>query len=1470
MMRRAILVTAVLVVMIFASVPAPSASVAAPAVPSSVHATAAGSIRASTVPGPTPGPSASPASSGPGTFFTTSSVPAVPAGQQSCFGGTCVVAADDPSLNLTSQGDLVAAYTAWSVEAPCASARPYALTEIGIVVSTNSGSTWSTPSYLGNPVCSSPSVSEYPSAWEPSLTSLSNGTLVLTYIEYNVSASGGFPPRLSFVATSPSVTYDRLVVSRSYDAGAHWTVPLVLNTSADPALTPTSFAPVRPVVTATGTTVYLAWMNLSDQLNGFGTGSSGIHVVASTDGGQSFGAPTNLTTLVGSPGTSVAMNPSIAVDPSGRLYVAYATNLSYLAVLGCPSSGCYYGGWSASVEVATSVNNGTSFAYTPIAGTALVPLSRWGPFFDPSPVLAVGPGGGQVYVAYSSGYLQPLCSIYGCYTGLGATLSVANSSTNGATFSSPHPVDPYLLGGTVDGANLLYNPAIGVTSDGVLQMTATYDNFSICAAGAAGTFCGPQAEIYVNSTDNGATFSPAIYVGDNSTQLYLNPNNPDGEYATLVTAGSSVWLAWTSDICPAWITAAAFSACPWPGTGGASGVQISELFHGAGLTLTFSETGLPAGTTWTTDVLGNVREGSAPTNLVITGVPAGLNLTWNLSAEAQYGYRYTASTSIASPSVLTSSTTVSVSYATQVLLQLSAVPFLPPYPYGGVPGCGGGGFYWNLTACPDINWNVTPAPGPDWVAVGSVVPLSVTPNDVLYCNQAYPCYSTNILNLSFLSWKGTGSSASNTTSHFTNVTVNAPVNETASFTFNGWCYYEWVSAYNPAYYACLGPNDTYGFHETGLPSGTNWGVTISGGTQTQTNESTTDWNIFQSTLNASLLNYTVWTVPDGHTGNLWVPAATPVSPIVPEVDPVVQVNFTLEAPSAATFPIVVNALNLPAATSWSYSIDSTQYGSSTPSAPAVDVLGGTHTIGASDVVLSNSTRYVPATIDTLDLSGTGIRSNFSTPSASLSIQGATYADVNYSVQYWLQATATSCGNVSASSGWYSSGTSVDLTATPGAGCEFVGWSGRGAGSVSSTNTVIGPYVAGPITELAVFEPLPPATWTVTVTEVGLGAHTTFSVGLDGRLYSSTTQISVPGLATGIYTLSLPYAYENGSDGTRYLPTLSSTNLTAVAGGYLIDTDGSIVLSYATQYLVNSSASAGGTVSPAGAGWYDAGSQVTLAATPADGQVFVGWAGAGLGAFSTLSSSFGLLVTGPASEVASFAPAPAPPTETFGLTVTESGLVSGTSWSAEIGTAGVASVTSTVTATLPNGTYEVGLPIISGATGVRYVPDPSFTNVTISGSGGSASVVYSPEFYLTLTASSGGSISPSPGWFANGTVVSLTATPSNASELFVNWTGAVVSTSSTVSVTVDGPISESAGFQPVAHSTPPTTGSNPSSTNGLLVSVGLLVGLLVLGTILGLLLLRRRPPAPPTAADEPEAPTPDGEALYGQGPPAPDQ
>ena len=78
--------------------------------------------------------------------------------------------------------------------------------------------------------------------------------------------------------------------------------------------------------------------------------------------------------------------------------------------------------------------------------------------------------------------------------------------------------------------------------------------------------------------------------------------------------------------------------------------------------------------------------------------------------------------------------------------------------------------------------------------------------------------------------------------------------------------------------------------------------------------------------------------------------------------------------------------------------------------------------------------------------------------------------------------------------------------------------------------------------------------------------------------------------------------------------------------------------------------------------------------------------------------------------------------------------------------------------------------------------------------------FSTQYYLTMTAGTGGSVSPGSGWRGSGTTVSITATPTNNSSVsysFSGWTGSGTGsysgTNNPASITMSGPITETAAF-----------------------------------------------------------------------------
>jgi hypothetical protein len=75
---------------------------------------------------------------------------------------------------------------------------------------------------------------------------------------------------------------------------------------------------------------------------------------------------------------------------------------------------------------------------------------------------------------------------------------------------------------------------------------------------------------------------------------------------------------------------------------------------------------------------------------------------------------------------------------------------------------------------------------------------------------------------------------------------------------------------------------------------------------------------------------------------------------------------------------------------------------------------------------------------------------------------------NFIEQYYLTMHAGTGGVASPTSGWFNSGATVSISATPATGYSFASWNGTGTGSYSGTNNPGSLIMGGPITETATF------------------------------------------------------------------------------------------------------------------------------------------------------------------------------------------------------------------------------------------------------------------------------------------------------------------------------------------------------------------------------------------------------------------
>jgi YVTN family beta-propeller protein len=1363
---------------------------------------------------------------------------------------------------------------------------------------------------------SAASANEYLNDWQPTVTSLANGTLVVAWIEFNESTTFGCQPFGCFGSQFPDLSVgdyggSQLVVSFSYDDGAIWTDPTPLNTSpvygatCDGCRTSSAWIQQRPSITAIGQTIYLAWTNITegwDQYypgNGnlqmceqfaffaFGCpqGGAGVQLSVSPSGTSKFNPPVELPVRT-APGTAnasldVAANPSVLVTPNGTVVVAYMTNVSFNGSLGDQGYPCTYeplqqdtncGGFVSSVLVAHSGNNGSTWSIGVAADgvydardyqSGYDPQDQWAPDDRglPAPVATYDPASQQVIVAY----LGDL-SFHACVSLLGgcrsyylnefstsevyvAHGSLVNNTWSTGLVSSWSGLGNSTINGQID--SYLYNPAIASTANGTIYLTVQFVNGSACSYVPAGSYafytaidyCGEGLELFGISTDSGSSFSPP---GDLESTGTWYSEMPSGLAASMVVAGNQVWIAWTQTTCPGW-NGPNETRCNWQGnlffgrTGGFTSnttVVVSRLYLGTGVQVSFAETGLPAGASWSVDLSGNSRTGLAGSTLSVGDVPTGAEQTWNASIVSWGpGGRYIGSPSLPSPGNFSANTTISWTFTLQYTLTISSIP--------GYPGGSSGGYVWfdggeycsgsnseyifdpaaspcSYTQATSINYNMTPGLGTIWANAGTPFQIQAIPLNGSEYWQEYSCIGCdwNYVNLTFEAWTGTGAGSYNGTSNSTTITLNGPVTETASYGINAYC--SWTLS--PTWTSNCAPSGlTVFFKETGLPAGDPWGVSVWGAGPNQTTPFPAFTN--QSTLSVedpvltSVAYFQSYTIPSSTPGEVWAATEDPVSPLLGPIDGSSTLHYSLTAVATAVFPSTIQAVGLPNGTAWSFSLNGVGFGVN-GSIDNLTVPGGSRALTADPVYFSNGTGYAPHAIDIDPFVLNETWANATSGSATYTFNGSASIRIYYTPVYELTNIASAGGSVTdAGTSWQAPNQKVPLLATADPGYYFVGWTGSGVGSTTNTGshppTEINVTLPdGPVSELATFAPNGTAMYVLTVTATGLLAGGTYGVTFNGTTYYGNGTFDLPAYLGGNYTISAPIAYDNSDSLIRFLPiALTTTGLSAGPGGtYDLDSNGGTIdVGFDTQYALVVSESGPGSTEPApGIYWETSGNQTMLTATAAAGNVFARWTGTGTGSENSTLPSFTLTISGPSAEAAEFTTYVPTPSTTFTLTVTESGLPKGATWWLSDGVTGAGSTTTTVSLSGLNGTYLLTVPAVRLGTGEQYVSNLTGTSEVIT-SNQTMTVAFTGEYLLTVFVGAGGSSTPGTEWVDAGSNVTLTAT-SDAGYHFVSWNGSglgsYTGTSPSGTVTIGGAVTETAEFAANAPTSAVTVTTSP--------------------------------------------------------------
>jgi hypothetical protein len=1421
---------------------------------------------------------------GNGTFYTSHGLPTAPLVDQACAAGLCYNDSNDVSALVTSGGVIVAAYTTLTDKSPCASMRPYSVANIAFTTSADHGSTWSTPRYLGNPVCTGVSAG-YSDAWEPTIASLSNGTLVLAYVEFNLTA-GALPPLTS---TSWPPVESRLVLTESYDGGAVWSTPAVLNVSNPPGAPPgLQYTPALPSLATSGNTIYLTWMSLSTE-NAIGA----IALIVSSTGGRTWSP-----TVPVSEGTGAfySMDPQVAVDPEGRVYIAYTSNISEESFL-CGNFGCTFFEnpvWLGSVWVASSYTNGTVFNYTMVASQIPLGTPAWdpvvnpvsfGPFELPAPQIAYDPTTDELFVAFVGGEVAN--NTQTCFESADECLVdnvyFYSSSDNDSSWQSGNIGTTLLNPDDIDPSTVAQNSTDSVTSvalavaDGTVYLEAGLYNGTVCFGVSP---CGVETEVVVSSNDNGTTFTtPDILDADYTP--YADAWN--GEYGSVVILHGAPAYLWSSDGCPAWAT----TACgPYPSSSLAvSQVEISTLFTGVGVTVSFTETGVPADVAWAVSVLGNYRTGAGGVTLAVSGVPTGYLTPWSVPGVYLPQIRYLPAPggiAPASPQLLTKNLTVSVAFQEFVAVIITVNvpniqgPECSPDVFG-IGGCpafypsclGTASYPFNPgnedPGCFSVFFNPQPPTGVQWQLVGQSESYYLINTPAWPCNYPYAgffgytfCTETNYT-LSMLSWAGTGAGSVSTTSPNITFAPLGPVTETATMIITGACATEFENFSGTFYFDgtyCYSYGEPLSIQEQGLPSGTEWGVTLGGASGSGDFSGSAGSPIVNPTAGVGVGTITPWSLPSTVGGKVWVGTVVQGSSIILPVSNPITVNYTLEPFADVSVPVSVSALGLPTGIEGNGTLTNTETGATTNvtfshSATVVTVPAGDYLFSVPDVVTTGSVRYAPAEVYAVVALVNATNQSGLAPTA-LELDGPATLTAAYVPQYWLSVSAGPWGSVTPTSRWVSAGQGVELTATPDAGYVFLRWDGSGPGATSGDQATTADVVItpdGPVTEVATFELTPTPTWTVTVNESGLPVGQSYTVTLGSQSYSGTGVFPITNLSSGSYALGFPDVLGSGSTIVRYV--LASVTASAGLGAGSLDVTASLTLSpvYLPQFYVSIAVLGSGTVSSSPGGPWQPGSALfSSTATPAVGNVFVGWLGSVNGSSSVLittSPTLSVTLNGSLDLIAQFAPAAKVIPPSYSLTIVQQTLPAGTTWQVALSPGhGAAGVGPSIVLTGLNGTYTLAFPTVFTSPGVRYVASFSGGSSQTISANATLNVTYTEEFLVTLAVAGNAAVT-NESWATAGASMSLQAPVSpTVGWQFQGWQGngpgSYSGPNATQSFVVSGPVTETATYGPATTS----SGTAPVPVSDWVIFAVIVGVLAIVGIAEGLVAGRRRRPRQP--------------------------
>jgi uncharacterized protein YkwD len=271
----------------------------------------------------------------------------------------------------------------------------------------------------------------------------------------------------------------------------------------------------------------------------------------------------------------------------------------------------------------------------------------------------------------------------------------------------------------------------------------------------------------------------------------------------------------------------------------------------------------------------------------------------------------------------------------------------------------------------------------------------------------------------------------------------------------------------------------------------------------------------------------------------------------------------------------------------------------------------------------------------------GTIANTSAASTTITMSGDYSITANFAkiavTYYTLTVAVSGSGLTSPAVGQYTyaAGTVVPIIATPASGYRFVNWTGN-VGTIANTSAASTTItMSGDYSITANFSQIPVTYYTLTMAVNGNGLT---SPGVGRHTYAASTVVSITAMPTSGYR----FVNWTGNVGTIANVNAASTTIT-MSGAYSIAANFEAVP--AGQYSLIISSTSGGAVTTPGEGTFtrDAGTVVSLVATPAAGYHFVNWTGDVVTIANVNAASTTITMSGSYSIVANFLQdSPSPP------------------------------------------------------------------------------------------------------------------------------------------------------------------------------------------------------------------------------------